>query len=206
MSKDSNPQRIRLIAGLGNPGTDYAATRHNAGAWFVDAVCRQQGVWLAADKGFAGETARFRTPNGEVFLLVPSTYMNRSGQSVGALAKFYKIAPEEILVVHDELDLLPGAVKLKQGGGNAGHNGLKDITAHLGTPDFWRLRLGIGHPRTLQLTQSVSDFVLHRPRAEEQSAIDGCIAKGLKALPLMLGGDMPAAMRQVHAPDKQESP
>lgn len=206
MPVQPDSSRIRLIVGLGNPGPDYAATRHNAGAWFVDAVCRQMGVYLAAERGFLGEVARARAPGGDVWLLFPTTYMNRSGQSVGALAKFYKIEPAEILVAHDELDLMPGTVKLKKGGGHAGHNGLKDIAAHLGTPDFWRLRLGIGHPRTLELQQPVADFVLHRPRAEEQKGIDQCIARALAMLPLLLKGDTVAAMRDLHAPDTPRTP
>lgn len=190
---------IRLIVGLGNPGPDYAATRHNAGAWFVESACRQRGLSLSPDKGFFGDVARQKNAAGDVWFLIPGTFMNRSGQAVGALAKFYKLAPEEILVVHDELDLLPGTMKLKQGGGHAGHNGLKDIVAHLGSPQFWRLRLGIGHPRTLQLAQNVADFVLHRPKADEQKAIDRCIDQALAALPLMLAGNWPAASRDIHA-------
>lgn len=199
MTASADSSRIKLIVGLGNPGPEYEATRHNAGAWFIDAICRQYRVFLAPEKGFFGDVARIKTPHGDLWLLVPTTYMNRSGQAVGALAKFYKIAPAEVLVAHDELDLMPSTVKLKKGGGNAGHNGLKDITAHLGTGEFWRLRLGIGHPRTLQLQQGVSDFVLHRPRAEEQTAIDSCIVKSLKALPHLLSGNMAAASRDIHA-------
>lgn len=197
---------IRLIVGLGNPGPDYAQTRHNAGAWFVEAVSRHLNAGLMAEKGFQGDVARARLAGGDLWLLVPTTFMNRSGQSVGALAKFYKIAPEEILVAHDELDIPPGTVKLKQGGGSAGHNGLKDITAHLGSPAFWRLRLGIGHPRTLQLQQAVADFVLHRPRSEEQKGIDACIDRSLNVLPALLKGDFPTATRDLHAPDKTGKP
>jgi PTH1 family peptidyl-tRNA hydrolase len=124
--------------------------------------------------------------------------MNRSGQAVAALARFYKISPEEILVVHDELDLLPGEIRLKQGGGNGGHNGLKDLAAQLGSGDFWRLRLGIGHPRSLGLAQEVVDFVLHRPRSHEREALDIALARCLDELPALLRGDFPAAMQRLH--------
>jgi PTH1 family peptidyl-tRNA hydrolase len=144
---------------------------------------------LAAKKTIAGQT---------VWLLEPQTYMNRSGQSVGALANFFKIAPEEVLVVHDELDLPPGAAKIKKGGSSGGHNGLKDITAALGTQDYWRLRIGIGHPRSLNLQQQVVDFVLHRPRKEEQPLIDEAIARSLDVIPLLCEGKFEAAMMQLH--------
>lgn len=138
----------------------------------------------------------------EVWLLEPQTYMNRSGQSVGALARFYKIAPDDILVVHDELDLPPGAAKIKKGGSSGGHNGLKDITATLGTQDYWRLRIGIGHPRTLNLQQPVVDFVLHRPRKEEQVLIDDAIEKSLGVIPLLCEGKFEAAMMKLHSTSK----
>ncbi|MCE2680137.1 MAG: aminoacyl-tRNA hydrolase [Burkholderiales bacterium] len=198
MSKGSTEPPIRLIVGLGNPGPDYANTRHNAGAWFVQAVADQMRCRLQLEKGFLGETGRFKTPHGDVWCLIPATYMNRSGLSVAALAKFYKIAPEEILVAHDELDLLPGTVKLKFGGGSAGHNGLKDITSQMSSPNFWRLRLGIGHPRTLQLTQQVADFVLHRPRQEELRGIEDCIFKSLTVLPSLLEGNFALASKELH--------
>ena len=133
-----------------------------------------------------------------MWLLKPATFMNRSGQAVAALARFYKIAPEEVLVVHDELDLLPGAIRVKQGGGNGGHNGLKDIQAQLGTPNFWRLRLGIGHPRSLALKQEVVDFVLHRPRVEEQRDIDEAIDRCRIAWPKLAAGDYGAAQQSLH--------
>ena len=184
----------RLIVGLGNPGAEYEDTRHNAGFWFVDQLARDLKTHLAPQKNFFGLVAKA----GEVWLLQPTTFMNRSGQSVAALARFYKIAPEEVLVVHDELDLLPGAIRLKQGGGNGGHNGLKDIQAQLGTPDFWRLRLGIGHPRSLNLKQEVVDFVLHRPRHEEQQEIDRAIERCLLAWPRIAAGDFAGAQQQLH--------
>ncbi|HJW04233.1 MAG TPA: aminoacyl-tRNA hydrolase [Azospira sp.] len=184
----------RLIVGLGNPGAEYEDTRHNAGFWFVDQLARDLKTHLAPQKNFFGLVAKA----GDVWLLQPTTFMNRSGQSVAALARFYKIAPEEVLVVHDELDLLPGAIRLKQGGGNGGHNGLKDIQAQLGTPDFWRLRLGIGHPRSLNLKQEVVDFVLHRPRHEEQQEIDRAIERCLLAWPRIAAGDFAGAQQQLH--------
>ena len=184
----------RLIVGLGNPGPEYANTRHNVGFWFVDQIAAQLRVTLAPQAKFHGLAARA----GELWLLQPTTFMNRSGQAVAALANFYKIAPSEILVIHDELDLPPGGIRLKQGGGNGGHNGLKDIQAKLGTPDFWRLRLGIGHPRTLGLAQPVVDFVLHQPRKEEMPAIEEALHRCRLAWPRMAGGDYASAQQQLH--------
>ena len=184
----------RLIVGLGNPGAEYEDTRHNAGAWFVDRLARDLKVSLAPQGKFLGLAGRA----GEVWLLQPTTYVNRSGLAVLSLANFYKILPDEILVVHDELDLPPGGIRIKQGGGNGGHNGLKDIQAHLGTPDFWRLRLGVGHPRNLNLAQEVADFVLHRPRADEREAIDRAIDRCLLAWPKLAAGDYAAAQQQLH--------
>lgn len=193
---------IKLIVGLGNPGAEYTATRHNAGFWFVDTLARQSGASLTNQPRFHGFAARTRIAGQEVWLLQPQTYMNRSGQSVVALARFYKILPDEILVVHDELDMLPGAVKLKRGGGSGGHNGIKDIAAHLTTPEFWRLRLGIGHPRTLQPAgsqQQVADFVLKTPRKEEQDAIDDAMSRALDIVDLTVKGEMDKAMMRLHA-------
>lgn len=146
-----------MIVGLGNPGSEYARTRHNAGFWFVDELARKTGAFFRDERKFQGEVCRTRIGDSDVWLLKPSTYMNRSGDAVVALALYYKITPDQILVVHDELDLPPGCMKIKQGGGNAGHNGLKDISAKLSTPNFWRLRLGTGHPRTLGMAQQVAD-------------------------------------------------
>ena len=154
----STASPIRLVVGLGNPGPEYVDTRHNAGFWWVDALAHDLRAVLKPEGKFLGLAGRAQYEDRDVWLLQPTTFMNRSGQSVAALARFYKILPNEILVVHDELDLLPGDVKLKLGGSHAGHNGLKDIQAMLGTADFWRLRLGIGHPRTLQLNQPVVDL------------------------------------------------
>ncbi|MDR3055099.1 MAG: aminoacyl-tRNA hydrolase [Zoogloeaceae bacterium] len=184
----------RLIVGLGNPGAEYETTRHNAGFWFVDALAQRLKVSLSPQPKFFGNVGR----QGELWLLEPSTFMNRSGQAVGALARFYKIAPEEVLVIHDDLDLPPGGIRLKQGGGNGGHNGLKDIQAALSTPNFWRLRLGVGHPRELGMSQQVIDFVLARPKAAEQTEIDIAIERSLDASPALLAGDYEKAQRLLH--------
>ena len=184
----------RLIVGLGNPGPEYEATRHNVGFWFIDRLAAQLKVTLAPQSKFHGLAARA----GDTWLLQPSTFMNRSGLAVAALANFYKIAPGEILVIHDELDLPPGGIRLKQGGGNGGHNGLKDIQSRLGAPDFWRLRLGIGHPRTLGLAQPVVDFVLCQPRKEEMPDIEMSLERCLLAWPKLSAGDFPSAQQQLH--------
>ncbi len=186
---------IRLIVGLGNPGNEYELTRHNAGFWLID---RLAGSGLQREARFHGLAKKIRIANEEVVLLEPQTFMNRSGLSVGALSRFYKIEPDQILVVHDELDLPPGSTKLKKGGSSGGHNGLKDITAVLGTQEYWRLRLGIGHPRELQLQQAVADFVLHRPRKEEQTLIDAAIDKSLAVIPLLCQGSFEKAMLELH--------
>ncbi|WP_174874888.1 aminoacyl-tRNA hydrolase [Vogesella oryzae] len=190
---------IRLVVGLGNPGPEYEKTRHNAGFWLVDELAWQHKAKLHAEGKFFGEAARATLAAGDVWLLKPMTYMNLSGQAVAALARFYKIAPEEILVVHDELDLQPGTARLKQGGGHGGHNGLKDIIARLGSPNFWRLRLGIGHPGD---RNEVANFVLKKARAEEQQAIDDALAKSLQVMPEVLAGNMAAAMKTLHTAAK----
>jgi peptidyl-tRNA hydrolase, PTH1 family len=189
---------LRLIVGLGNIGAEYERTRHNAGFWFVDAVARKAGVLLAHERKFHGDIARLKHGLQELWLLKPGTFMNRSGQAVVALALYYKILPHQILVVHDELDLPPGAAKMKHGGGTGGHNGLKDIHAKLSTPDFWRLRLGIGHPRALQQEQDVVDYVLHPPSREHHNAIDAAIVRSLEILPLAIEGRTEAAMLKLH--------
>jgi PTH1 family peptidyl-tRNA hydrolase len=193
----ANP--IRLVAGLGNPGREYARTRHNAGFWFVDALVRKLGASLAPESKFSGDVAKV----GEVRFVKPGTFMNLSGRSVAALARFYAVAPDEILVVHDELDLRAGEAKMKLGGGVAGHNGLKDIRAQLGTPDFWRLRLGIGHPRDSELTeQQVVDYVLKPPRGEELAAIESAIVRSLDVWDDVARGDMERAMMKLHTKEK----
>lgn len=193
---------IRLIVGLGNPGAEYETTRHNAGFWLVDRLASGS---LRRETRFNALAAKIRVAGEDIWLLEPQTFMNRSGQSVGALARFYKIAPEAVLVVHDELDLRPGIAKIKKGGSSGGHNGLKDITAALGTQDYWRLRIGIGHPRELQLQQAVVDFVLHRPRKEEQVLIDDSIEKSLSVIPLLCEGRFEQAMMELHTDKKPTS-
>ncbi len=195
---------IRLLAGLGNPGPEYQATRHNAGFWFIDEVAHKLGAALVPERSYSGMAARARGPEGPLWLLQPMTYMNLSGKSVAALARFFKIAPEEILVAHDELDLLPGQVKLKQGGSHAGHNGLKDIQAQLGSANFWRLRLGIGHPG---VKAEVIDYVLRRPPIEQREAVEHAIELSVAALDLILAGEMERAMMKLHAkPPKPPRP
>lgn len=190
-------QGIRLIVGLGNPGSEYARTRHNAGFWFVDELARKTGAFFRDERKFQGEVCRTRIGDSDVWLLKPSTYMNRSGDAVVALALYYKITPDQILVVHDELDLPPGCMKIKQGGGNAGHNGLKDISAKLSTPNFWRLRLGTGHPRTLGMVQQVADFVLSAPSSEHEAAIEDCIGIALKEAGPLAEGDFTGVSRRL---------
>jgi PTH1 family peptidyl-tRNA hydrolase len=194
---------IRLLVGLGNPGPEYEATRHNAGFWFIDAVARQAKVALVPERSWFGLAAKMITPHGPVWLLEPMTLMNLSGKSVAALARFFKIAPEEILVVHDELDLMPGQAKLKLGGSHAGHNGLKDIHAQLGSADYWRLRLGIGHPG---VKAEVINYVLRKPAPEQREAIGKAIDDSLEALELMLAGEMERAMMKVHAKPPRPKP
>ena len=186
---------IRLIVGLGNPGNEYAATRHNAGFRWVDAFAHSHQFPFKAEGKFHGHTARGQLLGCELFLLKPQTFMNVSGRAVGTLAQFYKIAPQNILVVHDELDLPPGSAKLKLGGGHGGHNGLKDIIAHLGTREFWRLRLGIGHPGE---RADVSDYVLNSPRREEKELIEHAMRRAQDVAPLIVEGKMEAAMLKLH--------
>ena len=186
---------IKLFVGLGNPGPEYDATRHNAGFWWVDALARALKLSLSMDRGYYGLTARTTVQGNTVWLLEPQTFMNLSGKSVGTLARFFKIQPDEILVAHDELDIVPGEVKLKFGGSHAGHNGLRDIHAQLGTGDYWRLRLGVGHPG---VKSEVVDWVLKKPSLDHRIAIDQCIDRSLKALPHLLAGEMDKATMLIH--------
>jgi peptidyl-tRNA hydrolase, PTH1 family len=190
---------IRLIVGLGNPGPEYEQTRHNAGFWLVDNLANTlPGCRLQREARFQALTAKARIAGQEVWLLEPQTFMNLSGRAVAALARFYKIAPDEILAVHDELDLPPGVAKIKRAGSTGGHNGLKDIAAAIGSQDFWRLRIGIGHPRDLGLKSPVIDYVLHRPRKDEQPLIDEAIARSLDVIPLLCEGKFDVAMKEFH--------
>ncbi len=187
---------IRLFVGLGNPGPDYDATRHNAGFWWVDALATKLGTRLASDRAYQGHLARVAGPQGPVWLLQPMTFMNRSGVSVATLARFFKIDPAQVLVVHDELDVAPGQAKLKFGGSAAGHNGLKDIHQMLGTPDYWRLRLGIGHPG---VKAEVVNYVLKKPSPDDREAIDRAIERSLGASDLLMQGEMDRALALIHA-------
>lgn len=184
------------MVGLGNPGAEYEGTRHNAGFWFIDEVARALKVQLMPERDYHGMVARVNRPAGALWLLEPMTFMNLSGKSVSTLARFFKIAPEEILVAHDELDIEPGQMKMKLGGGHAGHNGLRDIQAQLGEPGFWRLRLGIGHPG---VKAEVSAHVLRKPPAIERMAIDSCIAQAMSSIDLLIDGPMDRAMAKIHA-------
>lgn len=186
---------IKLFVGLGNPGPDYEATRHNAGFWWIDALARELKVSLVPERSYYGLAGRTSVNGQSVWLLQPQTFMNLSGKSVASLARFFKIQPEEILVVHDELDLPPGQVKLKRGGSHAGHNGLRDIHAQLGSPDYWRLRIGIGHPGE---KSEVANWVLKKPAPDQRTLIEDSIAHSLKAHTAMLAGDMEKATLLVH--------
>jgi PTH1 family peptidyl-tRNA hydrolase len=186
---------IKLFVGLGNPGPEYEATRHNAGFWWIDALSQELKAPLSLDKNYHGQVAR-TTVNGQtVWLLKPLTFMNLSGKSVAALARFFKISPGEVLVAHDELDIVPGQVKLKFGGSHAGHNGLRDIHAQLGSADYWRLRIGVGHPG---VKAEVISWVLKKPSQEHRAAIEDGIARSLKAVPELLKGEMEKATMLIH--------
>lgn len=201
----ANP--LRIIIGLGNPGRDYAKTRHNAGFWFAERLAGSLRIDFRNEPKFHSTVASARIATGDYRIAMPQTFMNRSGMAVSALARFYRIAPAEILVVHDELDMKPGSIKLKHGGGTAGHNGLKDIAAEMGTGDFWRLRIGIGHPRDGALTeQEVADYVLHPPRPEEKPLIDDAIARALAVWPRLESGDTERAMHELHTKPRDASP
>ena len=191
----------RLIVGLGNPGAEYSETRHNAGFWFCERLADTLGVRFSHESRFHGLVANAREAG--MWLLMPQTFMNRSGQAIGALARFYRIEPAEILVVHDELDIPPGQLRLKFGGGLGGHNGLKDTSAHLGTNDYWRLRIGIGHPG--DRNEGVN-FVLKPARREEQQAIDEAIDKALAIWPQLVRGELNAAATRLNARPPQPKP
>jgi PTH1 family peptidyl-tRNA hydrolase len=186
---------IQLFVGLGNPGPEYQDTRHNAGFWWIDALAQSLKVSPVMEKTYHGKVARINLDGRPVWLLQPQTFMNLSGKSVASLANFFKIAPQQILVAHDELDIVPGEAKLKLGGSHAGHNGLRDIHAQLGTDQYWRLRLGVGHPGN---KAEVVGWVLKKPSLDHRIAIDQTIDRALKAVPQFLAGDMEAATRLVH--------
>jgi PTH1 family peptidyl-tRNA hydrolase len=188
---------IRLVVGLGNPGRDYERTRHNAGFWLLENYARRHAITLRKDNRYQAILGRDAASGA--YLLMPQSFMNASGRATQMLAHFLKIAPSEILVVHDELDLPAGSAKMKQGGGIAGHNGIRDISQRLGSLDTWRLRIGIGHPRDREGPRpEVVDYVLQRPSPEDQTAIDSAIDRALDILPLCFAGDMQAAMMKLH--------
>ena len=190
---------IQLIVGLGNPGSEYELTRHNAGFWFVDELERRCQQKLRAEPRFQSEVARCLLNGNECRLQKPKTFMNRSGQAVSALARFFKIPLQQILVVHDDLDLSPGSIRLKKGGGHGGHNGLRDLISHLGGPDFYRLRVGIGHPGH---RDQVVDYVLRRPSKEERQQIDDAIDNALTVVPDVIAGKFELAMNSLHVRKK----
>ena len=187
--------RVSLIVGLGNPGSEYEKTRHNAGFWFLDELARQQNINFKAEKKFHGEVARYIHAGEDVWLLKPMTFMNLSGQAVQALAHFYKINIDEILVVHDELDLSVDTARLKKGGGHGGHNGLRDITSKMGGNNFLRLRIGIGHPGD---KNQVTNHVLKKASTDDQISIERNIERALNVLPLILEGEIQKAMNELH--------
>ena len=188
---------IRLIVGLGNPGANYEATRHNAGAWFVEALARKAGVQMQPEKRFSGLAGRTSIAGEDVRLLIPNTFMNLSGQAVAPMARFFKIDPQQILVAHDELDMPPGVARLKQGGGHGGHNGLRDTISALGNnKDFMRLRIGIGHPGS---AKQVTNYVLSKAPAEQQSAIEAAIDASLDVVPDVISGELAGAMNKLHS-------
>lgn len=198
---------IKLIVGLGNPGKKYDSTRHNAGFWLLERLAALHRLTLRKEPRFHALAGRLDSASGPVWLQLPQTWMNESGTAVLALAQFHKIAADEILVAHDELDLPPGGVKIKQGGGHAGHNGLRDIMAKLAAADFWRLRIGIGHPRDIDASeQEVADFVLHAPRKEEHASIDAAIDRSIAVFDLIFEGNMAAAMHRLHTKPKPPAP
>lgn len=196
---------VRLVAGLGNPGREHAFTRHNAGFWFMDALASNLGTAFKSEAKFQGQIAKAeRQRAGDLRLLKPATYMNLSGRSVSAAARFFAVPPAEILIVHDELDLLPGEAKMKFGGGVAGHNGLKDIAAQLGTKDFWRLRIGIGHPRDSAIPQQdVADYVLAPPTTGDGKLIAAALDRALDAWPAIEAGEFERAMLLLHTKEKK---
>lgn len=195
------PARIELIVGLGNPGSEYAQTRHNVGFWLLDELSKMSGATFQPQSKFFGETARLKTDDHDSWLLKPTTFMNRSGQSVGAVASFYRIPVEGILVVHDDLDLDTGMVRLKEGGGHGGHNGLRDITTRFSSDKYLRLRIGIGHPGS---GSDVSKYVLNRPTASEEMEIQNAIARSLEAMPDILSGNLQKVMNELHRKKDQD--
>lgn len=187
---------IKLVVGLANPGSQYANTRHNAGAWFVEQLLSHYPQSLKTESKFKADLALVNHAGEQIRIAIPTTYMNDSGVAVQAIANFYKITIEEVLIVHDDIDLQPGDIRLKKGGGHGGHNGLRSINSHLGSADYSRLRIGVGHPGEKSL---VVDYVLHQPRREEREAIDDAITKAINVFPILLGDGMQKAMTALHS-------
>lgn len=187
---------LKVIVGLGNPGPKYTETRHNAGFWFVEEVARRYGGSFRAEKKFFGELAKVNVEGSDIWLLKPQTFMNRSGQAVKSLLSFYRLNADQLLVAHDEIDLPPGSIKLKTGGGHGGHNGLRDIISQLGTKDFHRLRIGVGHPGS---KDQVVDYVLHLASKAERSLIDADIDDAVRVMPELAHGELEQAMHQLHS-------
>ena len=188
--------KIELIVGLGNPGPKYEATRHNVGFWFVDNLAQSKGASFRLENKFQGESCQTTLDGNSLWLLKPATYMNNSGQAVRSLAQFYKIPADHILVVHDELDIPPGELRLKKGGGHGGHNGLRDIISHMGNNDFLRLRIGIGHPGN---SRDVTNYVLGRAGVDEKIEIDKAIDDAMHYLPMVVDGEFQKAMNHLHS-------
>ena len=186
---------IRLIVGLGNPGADYVDTRHNAGFWMIDLLAADSGAEFRLDKRYNAELGKLGAHGRDVHLQKPQAYMNRSGQAVAGLARYYKLEPTQILVMHDELDLPPGTNRIKHDGGHGGHNGLRDIIAHLGSREFFRIRIGIGHPGD---SRQVTNYVLHKPSAADREAIESANRDTLAVMPLILEGRIDKAMQALH--------
>lgn len=201
------PSQLRLIAGLGNPGPDYSATRHNAGFWFVDRLAAERQIQFAPEKRFFGELARLSAPGVDCRLFKPAVFMNESGRALQAVAAYFEIAGEEMLIIHDEIDLEAGTIRLKRGGGHGGHNGLRDISEKLGGGDYLRLRIGVGHPGD---KSRVTPHVLSCPAAAETALIDGAIERGLALMPLLFAGELERAMTRLHTadapPPKEDGP
>ena len=198
------PSQLRLIAGLGNPGPDYSATRHNAGFWFVDRLAAERQIRFAPEKRFFGELARLSASGVDCRLFKPAVFMNESGRALQAVAAYFEIASEEMLIIHDEIDLEAGTIRLKKGGGHGGHNGLRDISEKLGGGDYLRLRIGVGHPGD---KSRVTPHVLSRPAAAETELIDGAVERGMAIMPLLFAGELERAMTRLHtdaAPDPNE--
>ncbi|HHJ34477.1 MAG TPA: aminoacyl-tRNA hydrolase [Gammaproteobacteria bacterium] len=187
---------LKVIVGLGNPGSKYTETRHNAGFWFIEEVARRYSATFRPEKKFHGEVAKISLEGSDIWLLKPATFMNRSGLATQSLLSFYRIAADQCLVAHDEIDLPPGTAKLKSGGGHGGHNGLRDIISQLGTKDFYRLRIGVGHPGN---KDQVVDYVLHKASRDEQTLIDQDIDDAASVMPELASGALEQAMQKLHS-------